>query len=130
MMWEPGASIRALAIHGFVSTSPMPVMLSSVWTRTTMVSCEESHASGLQSGARRTVQSTAVIFIASVPLSEWSHQQKVIPVRDADSNFRPAGDDAFSRNLFGIQIVKSVSQPARRKVLQYECKHVVGLGIR
>ena len=41
MLWVPGASMQARAIHGLTSVSPMPTRPSSVWTSTTMSSCAE-----------------------------------------------------------------------------------------
>ena len=41
MLWLPGASMHALAIHGLTSVSPMPVTPSSVWISTMMSSWAE-----------------------------------------------------------------------------------------
>ncbi len=45
IVWVPGASMHARAIHGFTSVSPTPVMPSSVWTSTMKLSCAELVAS-------------------------------------------------------------------------------------
>ena len=41
LVWVPGASMQARAIHAFRSVSPTPVTPSSVSISTTMVSCAE-----------------------------------------------------------------------------------------
>src|SRR5437588_2737498 len=58
-----GASMQALAIQGFTSVSPMPVIPSSVWTKTTMSSWADEVAPVSRSGTRSTWQSMPVIFM-------------------------------------------------------------------
>src|SRR5262245_1388073 len=61
--WAEGASTKALTTWGVASTSPIPTRPSSVCTRPTTASCDESHASGSTSGFARTMSSSPVIFI-------------------------------------------------------------------
>jgi hypothetical protein len=67
MLWVLGASMQARAIQGLTSVSPIPVIPSSVWTKTTMSSCAEEVAEVSRSGTKRTWQSMAVIFMADPP---------------------------------------------------------------
>jgi len=57
----------AFATAGDESTSPIPVIPSSVWTRTTSVSCVPSQRSSI-SGKRSQIASTSVI-LTSPPLA-------------------------------------------------------------
>ena len=59
---EAGAWTSAATASGAESTSPMPVIPSSVWTRMTRSSWLPSAIPSFTAGCRRTTASTSVIF--------------------------------------------------------------------
>jgi hypothetical protein len=52
IVWVPGASMHAIAIHGFASHSPTPKTPPSVRMTTRKLSCADDVKPGSKSGAR------------------------------------------------------------------------------
>src|SRR5215211_3677843 len=108
MAWEGGASMAAFATRGTESTSPTPVMPSSVWMRTMSVSCVPSALEASTSGSLRYTASTSVIFMRSGILSIVARSAK----RQYHALFNQDDRRVFLQQLIESQTVSHQVRPA------------------
>ena len=118
---EPGALTSAATASGAESTSPMPVIPSSVWTRMTRSSWLPSAIPSFTAGCRRTTASTSVIFKqGSLERCRAGPHQARLSIITRLSTISASGpvwqSAAMPEDHFGERVAAAVRRVGRRHV--------------